>query len=83
MKVWPRRSPKHPTSSSSRPANLALLAFRYPPGLDDQALDTLNERRLLHALNDSGRIYLTQTRVRGRYARAGGRRWPGRDPTRR
>ena len=47
---------------------LALLTFRYhPPGLDDeQALDRLNER-LLHALNDDGRLYLTQTRVRGRY----------------
>jgi aromatic-L-amino-acid/L-tryptophan decarboxylase len=48
-------------------ANLALLTFRYrPPGLDEAALDALNER-LLHALNDSGRLYLTQTRVRGRY----------------
>jgi aromatic-L-amino-acid decarboxylase len=47
---------------------LALLTFRYlPHGLDDDAaLDRLNER-LLHALNDDGRIYLTQTRVRGRY----------------
>ena len=50
------------------PANLALLTFRYrPPRLDEAALDALNER-LLHALNDSGRLYLTQTRVRGRYA---------------
>jgi aromatic-L-amino-acid decarboxylase len=49
------------------PASLALLTFRYhPPDLDEAALDRLNER-LLHALNDSGRLYLTQTRVRGRY----------------
>jgi len=49
------------------PPKLALLTFRYRPrGLDDEALDRLNER-LLHALNDDGRIYLTQTRVRGRY----------------
>ena len=49
------------------PANLALLTFRYhPPGLDEVARDALNER-LLHALNDSGRLYLTQTRVRDRY----------------
>jgi aromatic-L-amino-acid/L-tryptophan decarboxylase len=50
------------------PPKLALLTFRYrPPGVDDQAgLDLLNER-LLHALNDDGRVYLTQTRVRGRY----------------
>jgi aromatic-L-amino-acid decarboxylase len=47
---------------------LALLTFRYHPrGLDhEQALDRLNER-LLHALNDDGRLYLTQTRVRGCY----------------
>lgn len=45
----------------------ALLTFRYrPAGLDEPALDTLNER-LLHALNDSGRVYLIQTRARGRY----------------
>jgi aromatic-L-amino-acid/L-tryptophan decarboxylase len=50
------------------PPKLALLTFRYrPPGLADEAeLDLLNEG-LLHALNDDGRVYLTQTRVRGRY----------------
>jgi aromatic-L-amino-acid decarboxylase len=48
-------------------ARLALLTFRYRPrGLDDDALDRLNER-LLNALNDDGRVYLTQTRVRSRY----------------
>jgi len=48
--------------------SLALLTFRYhPPGVDDEAaLDALNER-LLRAINDDGRIYLTQTRVHGRY----------------
>jgi aromatic-L-amino-acid decarboxylase len=47
---------------------LALLTFRYRPrGVKDEAArDRLNER-LLHALNDDGRLYLTQTRVRGRY----------------
>ncbi len=46
---------------------LSLFTFRYrPAGLDDAALDALNER-LVHALNDDGRIYLTQTKVRGRY----------------
>jgi aromatic-L-amino-acid decarboxylase len=50
------------------PPRLALLTFRYRPrALDDAAaLDRLNER-LLHVLNDGGRLYLTQTRVRGRY----------------
>lgn len=56
-----------PDFELTTPANLALLTFRYrPPGLDEAELDALNER-LLHALNDSGRLYLTQTRVRGRY----------------
>ena len=50
------------------PPNLALLTFRYRPRSvgDDAGLDRLNER-LLHTLNDDGRLYLTQTRVRGRY----------------
>jgi aromatic-L-amino-acid decarboxylase len=50
------------------PPRLALLTLRYRPrGLDDEGeLDRLNER-LLEALNDGGRVYLTQTRVRGRY----------------
>jgi aromatic-L-amino-acid decarboxylase len=49
------------------PASLALFNFRHHlRGLDDEAeLDALNER-LLHALNDSGRLYLTQNRVEGR-----------------
>jgi aromatic-L-amino-acid decarboxylase len=55
-----------PDFELTTPANLALLTFRYcPPGQGEQALDRLNER-LLHALNDGGRLYLTQTRVRGR-----------------
>ena len=47
---------------------LALLCFRYrPPEFEDgEALDRLNER-LLRALNDSGRLYLTQTRLAGAY----------------
>ena len=50
------------------PPRLALLCFRYrPAGVDGPgALDALNER-LLRALNDSGRVYLTQTRVGGAY----------------
>lgn len=51
---------------------LSLLCFRYHPhpshgGLDDEALDGLNEK-LLYALNDSGALYLTQTRLGGKYA---------------
>ena len=56
-----------PDFELTTPASLALLTFRYrPAGLDEAALDVLNER-LLHTLNDSGRLYLTPTRVRGRH----------------
>jgi aromatic-L-amino-acid decarboxylase len=53
------------------PPSLALLTFRYAPGdapdaLTDDALDDLNAR-LLQAINDDGRIYLTQTRHDGAY----------------
>lgn len=52
---------------TSKPS-LALLSFRYrPEGLDEPALDALNTR-LVERINDDGRIYLTQTRVRGRVA---------------
>jgi aromatic-L-amino-acid decarboxylase len=44
----------------------AVVRYR-PPALADVALlDRLNDR-LLHALNGSCRVYLTQNRVRGRY----------------
>jgi aromatic-L-amino-acid decarboxylase len=56
-----------PDFELTTPANLALLTFRYhPPGQGEEDLDRVNER-LLHRLNDDGRLYLTQTRVRGRY----------------
>ncbi|HET6520994.1 MAG TPA: pyridoxal-dependent decarboxylase, partial [Geminicoccaceae bacterium] len=57
-----------PDFELTSPRRLALLSFRYrPESVDDEAeLDRLNER-LLQAINDDGRIYLTQARVRGRY----------------
>ncbi|MEM7045152.1 MAG: pyridoxal-dependent decarboxylase [Pseudomonadota bacterium] len=49
---------------TTRPS-LSLFTFRYAPaGIDD--LDDLNAR-LLQAINDDGRIYLTQTRYNGDY----------------
>lgn len=58
----------HPDFELMAPRSLSLLNFRYAPaGADAGALDELNER-LLHALNDEGRIYLTQNIVRGAYA---------------
>ncbi len=49
--------------------NLALFNFRHrPAGQDDEAaLEALNGR-LLERLNDSGALYLTQNRIKGRYA---------------
>jgi aromatic-L-amino-acid decarboxylase len=51
-----------------RPPVLSLFCFRYrPKGMDEQGLDEANER-LLHAVNDSGKLYLTHTRINGVYA---------------
>jgi aromatic-L-amino-acid decarboxylase len=57
-----------PDFELTSPPRLALLSFRCrPPAIEgEEALDRLNER-LLQALNDGGRVYLTQNRVRGRY----------------
>ncbi len=56
------------------PLRLSLFSFRYHPAhgraggdLDEARLEALNTR-LLECLNDSGKLYLTQNRVRGRYA---------------
>ncbi|ADZ72012.1 pyridoxal phosphate-dependent decarboxylase family protein [Polymorphum gilvum] len=47
---------------------LSLFSFRYKPaGCADADADALTQR-LLTAINDDGRIYLTQTTVDGRYA---------------
>ena len=56
----------HPDFELMAPRSLALLNFRYAPA-GASALDELNER-LLHAINDEGRIYLTQNSVRGAFS---------------
>jgi aromatic-L-amino-acid decarboxylase len=49
------------------PVPLNTVCFRYlPHGISDSDADRLNER-INHALNDSGKIYLTHTKVNGRY----------------
>jgi len=49
------------------PVPLNTVCFRYrPDGMSDSEADSLNER-INHALNDSGKIYLTHTKVNGRY----------------
>ena len=56
----------HPAFEIMAPRSLALLNFRYAPA-GASAVDELNER-LLHAINDEGRIYLTQNSVRGAFS---------------
>jgi aromatic-L-amino-acid decarboxylase len=49
------------------PVTLNTVCFRYrPSGITDDQTDVLNER-INHALNDSGKIYLTHTSLKGRY----------------
>ncbi|HEU4826453.1 MAG TPA: hypothetical protein VFS85_08245 [Dongiaceae bacterium] len=47
------------------PPILSLLSFRYRPK-GAAGLDALNAR-LIQAINDDGRIYLTQTRFRDQF----------------
>ena len=65
LEAWIREAPDFEMAA---PRSLALVNFRYcPPDVQDpQLLDRLNER-LLETLNDSGKLYLTQNRVRGRF----------------
>ncbi|MFN8242136.1 MAG: aminotransferase class I/II-fold pyridoxal phosphate-dependent enzyme [Bacteroidales bacterium] len=49
------------------PVPLNTVCFRYKPaGKDDETLNSLNEE-LNHRLNDSGKIYLTHTKLNGIY----------------
>lgn len=49
------------------PVVISVVCFRYrPAGRSDEELNALNEK-LNHILNDSGKIYLTHTKLRGKY----------------
>lgn len=49
------------------PRMFSLVCFRHaPPGLSDDAADALNQR-ILDRVNDSGRAYLSHTKLRGRF----------------
>lgn len=49
------------------PVPLNTVCFRYrSDGMSDSETDRLNEK-INHALNDSGKIYLTHTKVNGKY----------------
>lgn len=49
------------------PVTISVVCFRYrPAGIPEEEVNTLNEK-LNHSLNDSGRLYLTHTSLRGKY----------------
>jgi aromatic-L-amino-acid decarboxylase len=59
----------HPAFERLAPAPLGLVCFRHrPSGMDDEAALDAHNRALLQRLNAEGRVYLTGTVLRGRYA---------------
>jgi aromatic-L-amino-acid decarboxylase len=57
-----------PSFERMAPVPFGLVCFRYrPPGVPEDQLDRLNER-LLAAVNATGRVFMTHTRLGGRYA---------------
>lgn len=50
------------------PIHFNLICFRYSPkGTAEAQLNAWNEQ-LIHLLNDSGKVYLTHTKINGKYA---------------
>ena len=58
----------HPDFELLAPAPLALVCFRYKPDqvIDEDQLNALN-RTMLERLNKSGKMYLTHTKLNGKY----------------
>jgi aromatic-L-amino-acid decarboxylase len=48
------------------PVSLSLVCFRLNDGRNEEALDDLN-RQLLESLNQTGKVFLTHTSLRGKY----------------
>jgi aromatic-L-amino-acid decarboxylase len=50
------------------PININMLCFRYHPEKinDEEKINQLNEK-LLHMLNQTGKIFLTHTKINNRY----------------
>jgi aromatic-L-amino-acid/L-tryptophan decarboxylase len=64
-----RRVREHPDLEPMCPVTLSIACFRYAPaaaGLDDRALDALNER-LMVAIRHDGRAFPSNAVLRGRY----------------
>ncbi|MCA9733306.1 MAG: aspartate aminotransferase family protein [Deferribacteres bacterium] len=58
---------EHPHFEIMAPTLFNALFFRFKPALSSEdELNTLNEQ-LVHALNESGSIYLTHTKISGKY----------------
>ena len=50
------------------PVPLNTVCFRYNPGqYDEEKLNEINEE-LMHTLNDSGKLFLTHTKLNGKFA---------------
>ncbi|MFC2125055.1 pyridoxal phosphate-dependent decarboxylase family protein [Bacteroidota bacterium] len=60
---------KHEDFEILAPVPLNMICFRYhPPALtDEDVLNDLNER-LLESINRTGRMFITHTKIRGKYA---------------
>lgn len=57
----------HPDFELLAPLNFNLICFRYcPQGHTEAELNRINEH-LIHRLNNSGEVYLTHTKINGRY----------------
>ncbi len=62
---WIRHEPEWEVLA---PHPLSVVCFRYaPPGLDDARLDALNAA-IVEAVNASGEVFISHTKVAGRYA---------------
>jgi aromatic-L-amino-acid decarboxylase len=60
----------HPDFERMAPVPFSVVCFRWRPGdqpMADEALDAANER-LMNAVNDTGDVFLSHTRLRGRVA---------------
>jgi aromatic-L-amino-acid decarboxylase len=57
---------RHPDFQLMAPAPLSTVCFRYSPKRSDSDLNDLNQK-LLKLVNQSGKVYLTHTRLNGNF----------------
>jgi len=63
FKEWVK---KHEAFELMAPVELSLVCFRLNDGRNEEALESLN-RRLLESLNQTGKVFLTHTTLKGKY----------------